>query len=94
MRRLFLLVTFLAACRPDAGERCNPLVFTNDCQPASDARLSCVYPTTPGCSGSTCCGVAYCCAVDGKGNVVDSHPNCRPDPAAASVCMIDLGVTD
>ena len=84
MRGLLLMGTLLAAaCGTNAeGERCNPLRATSDC----DNGLSCVYPT-----GANC-GVAYCCAVDAQGDVIDKHPNCRPDPAAAAVCGFDLAV--
>jgi hypothetical protein len=89
MTRLFalLVVMGLAACKPDAGERCNPLAFTDDCQPNNQS-LSCVYPTAPNC------GVAYCCAVDSQGNVVDKHPSCQPDPDALAACMLDLAPPD
>jgi hypothetical protein len=47
-----------------------------------------VYPTAPNC------GVSYCCALDNDGDVIDKHPNCRPDPVAQAACMIDLGAPD
>ena len=67
----------LAACRPSEGERCNPLAFTDECQP-NDKHLACVYPL------GAACGIAYCCAVDSNGNIVDKNPSCQPDPAAAA----------
>ncbi len=79
------IMVLLAGCgigTQREGERCNPARFTSDCDPG----LSCVYPTAPNC------GVAYCCAVDGKGNITDKDPSCQPDPAAAAACMLDLGV--
>jgi hypothetical protein len=76
------VMTVAGCATQQAGERCNPLRATSDC----DDGLSCVYPTGP------MCGVSYCCAVDGHGNVVDEHPNCQPDPDSAAQCEIDLSV--
>ena len=80
---LTLLGLVLAGCPTQgAGERCNPLRATSDC----DDGLSCVYPT------GAQCGVSYCCAVDSKGKVVDDDPNCRPDPVSAMECGLDLSM--
>lgn len=66
MRRLLWLALplWLSACTPGAGQRCNPLQFTSDC----DKGFSCVYPAG--------CGVAYCCPDDGQ----SSNANCQPCP--------------
>jgi hypothetical protein len=52
MKRIFgalgLLIA-LAGCHPGEGERCNPLLFNDECT----GGLKCIYPTN--------CGVAYCC---------------------------------
>jgi hypothetical protein len=87
MRAFILLAVLCAGCDRGEGERCNPLQYSNsgtagDCGES----LSCIYPTAP------TCGVAYCCKVDSNGNVIDSNPNCQPDPSLASVCMVDLSV--
>jgi hypothetical protein len=78
----------LAACNQGDGQRCNPLEYSNsgtagDC----GGGLACVYPTAPNC------GVAYCCTVDSKGNITDTHANCQPEPSLDSVCMLDLATT-
>jgi hypothetical protein len=78
---LGFLSLLLAGCPTQgAGERCNPLRATSDC----DDGLTCVYPTAPEC------GVSYCCAIDTAGNIADVHPNCRPDPLSAMECGLDL----
>ena len=85
MKRLlgFTIFLTLTGCGTQGeGERCNPLRFISDC----DTGLTCVYPTAPSC------GVAYCCAVDANGNVTDKDLHCQPDPSAAAVCMLDLGL--
>jgi hypothetical protein len=85
---LAFLLVFVAACSQDEGTRCNPLEYSdNSIQGNCAGGFACVYPTAPNC------GVAYCCAVDSKGNIIDKNPNCQPDPSLASVCMIDLGTT-
>lgn len=86
MNRLVLIGALLAmGCATNGeGERCNPLRATSDCNDG----LTCVHPTGPNC------GVSYCCAVDAQGNVVDTHPNCRPDPQSAAACMLDLSLDD
>jgi hypothetical protein len=55
----------LSACNQGAGERCNPLQFTDEC----DKGLMCVYP--PGC------GVAYCCPPVLMSTEPGDIPNCR-----------------
>ncbi len=75
------LACALLGCEQTEGERCNPNLFESEC---SDG-LTCVYPTAP------MCGVAYCCAMDTDGNVVDPHPSCRADPSLA--CAPDGGAT-
>jgi hypothetical protein len=54
MRRLAAAVglfalTCAAACKPSEGDRCNPLLFSDEC----GSGLACTYPAG--------CGVAYCC---------------------------------
>ena len=69
MTRIFAvsaIVLLLGACQPKEGERCNPLLFTDECETGS----ACTYPPN--------CGVAYCCPKTGT----SSHPNCQPCPAA------------
>ncbi len=82
MKRLLCMVAFVAliGCQQDEGTRCNPLRATPDCDPG----LSCVFPTGPNC------GVSFCCKVDSNGNIIDTNPNCRPDPASAMACGFDL----
>ena len=92
LKSLFLVVPMLlVACSDHEGQRCNPLAYSNSGVRGNCAgQLDCVYPTAPNC------GVAYCCAVDESGNIVDDNPNCQPDPSLQSVCMLDLStaVTD
>jgi hypothetical protein len=68
---LATLVATAAGCHPDEGERCNPLLFSDECS-AADPRLSCVYPPN--------CGVAYCCPAPSKFSATSS-PNCLACPA-------------
>lgn len=81
------LFASLAACDKGEGERCNPLQYSDDGISGNCSQgLACVYPTAPNC------GVAYCCALDTKGNVIDKNPNCQPDPDAIAACMLDFSV--
>jgi hypothetical protein len=83
---IFALLLVAGCQTPEAGERCNPLQFSNNgVQGDCDNGLACVYPTAPSC------GVAFCCAVDAKGNIVDKHTHCRPVPSLIATCMLDLG---
>jgi hypothetical protein len=87
MRRIafVLALVALAGCEQEAGSRCNPLEYSpNGIQGNCEEGLACVYPTAPNC------GVAYCCKLDSNGNIVDTSPNCQPDPSLDSVCMLDL----
>ena len=78
---LFSFVFALAACTQGAGDRCNPLRATSDCDPG----LTCVYPAGPSC------GVSFCCALDSSGNIVDPHPSCsQPDTESLLACGFDL----
>lgn len=91
MHRFAMSLVFLvvAGCTftQNEGDRCNPLQYSsNGVQGDCADGLACVYPTAPAC------GVAYCCKVDANGNVVDTNPNCQPDPSLDSVCMLDLSV--
>ncbi len=73
-------------CDAGDGQRCNPLAYsTSGTAGNCGSGRSCVYPTAPNC------GVAYCCTTDVDGLVIDKSPSCQPDPALASVCMLDLG---
>jgi hypothetical protein len=82
---LALLVLFTVACRQGAGERCNPLQYSeNGIQGNCEDGLACIYPTAPNC------GVAYCCRLTPGGKDVDPNPSCRPDPSLFSVCGIDM----
>jgi hypothetical protein len=72
MMRTFALLALLfaaAGCKhPGEGERCNPMLFTDQC-----GTLSCVYPQG--------CGVAFCCPVDADGGVVPNTTlTCQPCP--------------
>ncbi len=64
---LVALLSGAAACHPDEGERCNPLLFTDECNPGE----MCTYPTN--------CGVAYCCPPPARITSKTSG-NCRPCP--------------
>lgn len=77
---LVLLALSVGACSRERGERCNPSSFEDEC----GAGLTCVYPTGP------MSGVAYCCALDEKGNISDTSTNCQPKNELAEACMLDL----
>ncbi len=82
MMRAFAIVTLLlaaAGCHPGEGERCNPLLFSDECT-AGNAALSCVYPPH--------CGVAYCCPTKAS----STNPNCQACPSDAGVA--DSGTSD
>jgi hypothetical protein len=70
MKRSFVILVFTAlaavACHPDEGQRCNPLLFNDECP----SNLACTYPPN--------CGVAYCCPKSGP----SAQPNCQACPAA------------
>ena len=59
---LFAASILLGACHPGEGERCNPLLFNDECNPG----FQCTYPAN--------CGVAYCCPTSGP----SSNANCQP----------------
>ncbi len=61
-----LFITTFAACHLEEGDRCNPLQFSDPCNPGATG-LSCVYPSN--------CGVAYCCPAK---VTAQSDPNCQP----------------
>ena len=84
MKRLLVIGVLLglAACTQEAGERCNPMRATSDCNPG----LTCVFPSGP------TCGVSFCCVVDDGGNITDNHPSCQPNDASVIACMQDLSV--
>ena len=42
-------------CNPGEGDRCNPLLFNDEC---GSVKLPCTYPPN--------CGVAYCCPTPDK----------------------------
>jgi hypothetical protein len=96
MTRIF--VAFLigaAACHPSMGERCNPLLFEDEC----GSGLACTYP--PNCGVAFCCpppattsvpmcmfppycsGDACCPIVPSTETEDDSSRNCLPCPADA-----------
>ncbi len=58
---LLALAFVLAGCHPGEGERCNPMLFTDEC----NSGFACTYPTG--------CGVAFCCPTSGQ----SSNPNCQ-----------------
>jgi hypothetical protein len=63
----------MIGCHPSEGERCNPLLFNDECT-AGNPQLSCVYPPN--------CPVAYCCPMMTKGDPSMSiSPNCLACPS-------------
>ena len=60
-----LLAAVTSCSGPKQGERCNPLLFSDECGAGS----MCTYPAN--------CGVAYCCPVTGG----TTNPNCQACPA-------------
>jgi hypothetical protein len=60
------VVLLLAGCHPDEGERCNPMLFNDEC----NSGFSCTYPQN--------CGVAFCCPTTGT----SSNPNCQACPGS------------
>ncbi len=68
-RALGALLTALlvvAGCKPVEGERCNPLLFSDECPQG----LSCTYPAN--------CGVAYCCPQQAASGI---SGNCQACPS-------------
>lgn len=59
----------IANCRTSEGDRCNPLLFSDECGP----ERKCIYPAN--------CAVAYCCPPADQ-TPADMHPNCQACPAA------------
>jgi hypothetical protein len=55
----------LAACHPDEGERCNPSLFTDECESGT----ACTVPPS--------CVVAFCCPTSGP----SASRNCQACPA-------------
>jgi hypothetical protein len=96
MTRLFatlgLTMLLLAgtACRPNVGERCNPLQFNVSGQ--CSAGLSCLYPTN--------CGVAFCCPPETAASTPAMclfPPNCSGDtccPATGTTYSADDGIAN
>jgi hypothetical protein len=74
------------ACHPDAGERCNPLLFSDECH-GDNSNIYCTVPAN--------CAVAYCCAVDtvGDAGIIDKAANCQPC-AGPDMAVSDLGAFD
>jgi hypothetical protein len=91
MKRRFVLTGILlwVGCTNRAGERCNPMRVTTDCDPG----LTCIYPTSyaPPPAMPTPCGVSFCCVLDSAGRNIDSHSTCQPDPESAAACLPDMG---
>jgi hypothetical protein len=82
MLSVALLLFVAAGCHPAEGERCNPLLFNDECT-AGNASLQCTYPTG--------CGVAYCCPIHGT----SSNPNCQACPGDGGVdASVDASTTD
>lgn len=63
----------ISDCKPLEGERCNPLLFSDECTDG----LTCTYPTH--------CAVAYCCPLADQ-VTPDNHANCQrcPPPDAGT----------
>ena len=55
----------LTGCHPNEGERCNPMLFSDECR----SGFVCTYPQG--------CPVASCCPTTGT----SSNPNCQACPA-------------
>ncbi len=64
-RLLCVVALSLCACTVQEGDRCNPLLFNDDC--TSTPGLTCQYPMS--------CGVAFCCPAPDKVNA-STHVNC------------------
>lgn len=60
------LLLGITDCRPIEGERCNPLLFSDECSEGTQ----CTYPAH--------CGVAYCCPLKVTGS---SGSSCQACPA-------------
>jgi hypothetical protein len=67
-----------SGCHPGEGERCNPLLFSDECTDGNP-NLHCVYPPH--------CGVAYCCPAL-QSFTPGTNPNCDACPAG------DMGDSD
>jgi hypothetical protein len=61
---MFAVVLALAGCHPGEGERCNPMLFTDECEEG----FACTYPQG--------CAVAFCCPTSGT----SSNANCQTCP--------------
>jgi hypothetical protein len=77
-----LLLLAVAGCDPSEGDRCNPLLFNDDC---TSAGLVCVYPPN--------CGVAFCCPPADK-MTAQTSPHCGacPGPDLAMMSTDDAAV--
>ncbi len=62
---LSAVVLMLGACHPDEGERCNPMLFTDECARG----LACTVPAG--------CAVAFCCPT----SRASTNFNCQPCPS-------------
>jgi hypothetical protein len=69
MLATLFFAALVAGCHPGEGERCNPMLFTDECP----TNLACIYPEG--------CGVAYCCPNSGP----SAEPNCQPCSADGGV---------
>jgi hypothetical protein len=84
MTRIFAILAFTTlgfaagGCHPDEGERCNPLLFNDECY-AANHNLHCVYPPN--------CGIAFCCPAP-ENFTPSTSPNCSACPAP------DMGESD
>jgi hypothetical protein len=63
---LLIVVVSFAACHPGEGERCNPMLFSDEC----NSGFACTYPAN--------CPVAFCCPTSGT----SSNANCQACPGA------------
>lgn len=78
----FVIAAAVAGCTgPGQGERCNPLLFSDECSGGN----SCQTPTG--------CAVAYCCPPPDK-VTASTSPNCRVCPTDDAGTTDDAGVGD
>lgn len=62
--RLCVVLFAVAGCHPNEGERCNPMLFSDECK----SGFACTVPQR--------CAVAYCCPTIGT----SSSANCQACP--------------
>jgi hypothetical protein len=79
------LLWLAAGCKPEVGERCNPLQF--NVREQCSTGLICVYPPN--------CGVAFCCPPSADLAGQGSPPACLfPPNCSGADCCPATGVAD